>query len=111
MSIVWSYGSNEISRGPSSRGRSYPVNPTSSRTGAFSIGSTQQAAQLAAAKSFLSIFLRDSDGDAHLVEPVMVSSLGGPARVIQNVRVGAVFDVQRRRRNRVAENYVAGAFP
>jgi hypothetical protein len=111
MSLVYSWGTSAQSRGPGARGRVYPPNPTIAMATAFSISSANQTVAVNAAKALLTVFARDSDGDGHLINPVIASRINGKINVIDQVKVGLVYDVQRRRRNRIAESYALSTYP
>lgn len=109
--VAWSWGSTAKRRGPASRGRVYPpnngLNQVTNPQGI--IASSAQTSQLAAAKAFLSM-LATGSGTITAV-PVLISTVSDAYSVIDEVRVGRVWDVQRRRKNQITEDYVTGVWP
>ena len=109
LTIVWSWGT-DISRGPASRGRVYTPNAGIAYSTGGIISTVAQNNQLDAAKGLLTVLGNQEDTGGVLVSPSVVSSMGA-RRGILSVRVGAVVDTQRRRRNRLPENYVVSDWP
>lgn len=111
MSTVWSWSTSFQSRGPGSRGRVYPPNCGPGPSSAFYISTANQTAGLTAAKALLSLLSVNSDGDSHLIIPIIASKVNGNTQKIDTVRVGRVIDVQRKRRRQVSESYATSTWP
>jgi len=109
-SIVYSWRSSPgPSVGAATRGRMYLPNcaiPLSAGTASITSANQSTAATQAAA---LIALLTRTLGDGLLVTPAIMSK-SGPAHQIRSVLVGNVIDLQRRRKNRVRETYVANVF-
>jgi hypothetical protein len=89
-------------------GRVYPPNFNYSNSTGSTVTSATQGFAAAAAKNMLGMLKKS--GSQFAFTPCVVSSQGG-FEPITGIRVGNVWDVQRRRKDRVGETYVAVAFP
>lgn len=89
-------------------GRIYPPNWGTPRAGAAYITTAAQADLLAKARQFLDAM--HQTGSGHSFYPFVVSS-SGVSRPISGVRIGRLWDVQRRRKNAVPNAYSGGAWP
>lgn len=97
-------------RGRRRRGRMYPPVHGSDFTG--SGGELTNANQTAWLDMWLAFFsaLTGSGGDpVTVMQPVVVSLADSTQRDMTHLRVGRLVDTQRRRRNRLTENYVDGS--
>nr|CRY97265.1 hypothetical protein [uncultured prokaryote] len=108
LSLAYSWETGVVGR-RGKRGRVYPPNfgqtfvQDTAQVSAASITATGVAA-----KAFLAAL--DQSGDEFQFQPAVVSSLG-PWGYINKIRIGNVMDVQRRRKDAVAETYADTAFP
>jgi hypothetical protein len=92
-------------------GRIYPPNYTYPPFGAAITGANAALAATAA-KALLNILVNaGGSGVLHNMTPVVYSGVAGAAYPITGVRVGNVYDVQRRRKDAVPETYATVAFP
>jgi hypothetical protein len=92
-------------RGARNRGRFYVPFPTLQVTQNRRMDPTQQNN----AKNSAVTFLNDINATANVQEVVVASGAGtGTNSPVTQVRVGDVFDTQRRRRNGLPESYVVG---
>lgn len=106
LSLAWSWGTAR-QRGAGSHGRIYPPNYVYSASGTPYVSSGNRTSAATAAHNFLSVLL-----NAGISRPVIASKVDGSLTPITRIRVGARYDVQRRRENNVPEQYTAwGAFP
>ena len=103
LSLAYSWTTNAVSRGPGARGRVYPPNPTYTLNGAFTVTNADVDKALAAAKALLNaIGAAPTGGDLdHAAFPCIASKTDGTRHPINNVSVDSVYDVQRRRKNRL----------
>lgn len=108
LSVVYSWGTAN-QRGYASKGRIYPPNcftPTSN--GQERMSAQQQAAHLAAAVALIKAIRQVQSPDNASFGPQVVSSHGERSDIL-TCRIGDVVDVQRRRKNKLRENYVSGS--
>lgn len=106
-SVAASFGS-DLSRGPASRGRMYLPNYGPSSTGA-TVDSAHASAVLSNVLALIGIIKAQTAGlNGGVMTPALVSDRQAKWSYIRTVRVGNVYDVQRRRKNAVDEVYVAG---
>lgn len=107
VAITWETG---ITRGHASRGRIYPPNYIYAPVGS-QISATDVTKVVNCGKALLGIINSTLDGTT-LVRPVVVSSIGaGAIREITGVSVDNVYDVQRRRKNRLAATRTTAVWP
>lgn len=101
MSCCYSWHTANV-RGPAHHGRIYPPNPTKSLVTAFRISAADATAHATAGKALLTV-LRNSAGVAgRQGTPVIASKIGGAMNAITGVSSDDVYDVQRRRKNRIS---------
>ena len=108
-SLAWTW-ETDIGRGPGSRGRVYPPNPTFTLLNAFAIQTTDQTAQLTAAKALLNLLIAAQVGGVG-VSPVVCSKTTGAVGTIKAVSVDNILDVQRRRKNRAVSARSRSVWP
>lgn len=109
MSLAYSW-ETERKRGLAARGRIYPPNFTMSFTGS-AVTSAETTTAVTSGKTLLTA-LNVSDGlDGGVFTPAICSSQDAAWAEINGVRVGNIIDVQRRRRNAVAEVYASSVWP
>lgn len=109
-SLVYTW-TTDSSRGLAHIGRVYPPNNTITISGAVSVSTADVTVAVSAAKALLSVLNINSDGDSTLVRPVICSKKDASYKVITGVKVGSVYDTQRRRRNRAPEVYGVSVWP
>lgn len=105
-SICFSW-TTALMRGPGHTGRIYPPNYTYTALGSR-FSSAGQVRAVATAKALLTVMAHPSEGPN--VTPVVASRVNGVLAHITGVRVGDVYDVQRRRKNALPENYESDSF-
>lgn len=108
-SVVFSYDSG-IKRGFAARGRSYLPNCTRALSTAMRFSDADAAFELVAANGFLDVF-RNVTSDSNRATPVLVSKHAAEIRSISGVSVDNIFDVQSRRKNRIAGTRFSAAYP
>jgi hypothetical protein len=115
-SIVQSWGTHKLGR--RGRGRIYPPPLTVAALDAYGNVSSGAATSLMGVTGYMleNIGWSGSGGDLWNIRPVVTgpSTTHGTGAwvgyaVIDSMRVGTVVDVQRRRRNKLPENYVSMA--
>lgn len=107
-----------VARGPGSKGRIYPPNPTYGSRSSMLIASSEQGAAAAAGVKLLQVLNNANDGPfrptplGHYEDarPVVASSVNGSLNGIIGCRAGSVKDVQRRRKDAIRETYVTSVF-
>lgn len=109
LSIALSWGTLRA-RGPASRGRIYLPN-YSKATFAGSVISGGDAQSVRQSGLTLLDTLANNGSEEAQFQPCVVSKISGLYSPIKSVRVGNVYDVQRRRKNALAETYVSAAWP
>nr|CRY97312.1 hypothetical protein [uncultured prokaryote] len=107
--VVWSW-TTDVARGPAHGGRVYPPTSSWSLAAGAVLSSTQQGQSLDDALALLDILGSQTDTGSVLVTPCVASSMSA-MHSIEGVRVGAVVDTQRRRRNQLPEAYVSSVWP
>jgi hypothetical protein len=106
LSVALSWKTNAVTRGPGANGRIYPPNGLGSSS-SMRISAGNQATYVAAGIALLTALTKI---DAPPLIVPCIASTKGQSYAITKVRVGDVLDVQRRRKNQLAETYVSGAF-
>lgn len=107
VATTWETG---LTRGLAHRGRVYLPNYMFSATGS-QIPSASVDQVVAAGKALLNIINSNTDGTT-LVQPIVVSSVGaGATNLITGVSADNVYDVQRRRKNRLTATRNRVAWP
>lgn len=108
MCLAYSW-STALMRGPGSKGRIYPPNaPTTAAAGSMIASGSSISAAVTSAKALLTVLASSSTTAA---VPVIASGVNASLTPITGVRVGNLFDVQRRRRNAAPEIYSASVWP
>lgn len=107
LAYTWETG---LTRGHAHRGRIYPPNYAYAPSGSQVPGSSVTAA-VTAAKALLNVINSTLDGGT-LVKPMVVSSIGaGTMNGITGVSVDNIYDVQRRRKNRLLSTRTTQSWP
>jgi hypothetical protein len=88
-------------RGPAHRGRIYPPNAGYGISTAFEVNSSQRDANAAAGAALLTVLKNAGGTDGTKGTPVIASNIGAAIQNITGCTSDTVFDVQRRRKNRV----------
>jgi len=107
-SLAYSWRTGRL-RGPGSNGRIYVPNAWPFTAGEAIVQPTAQNDAAAAAVALLVQIRGAYTGSTF--EPCVASKVDGSVTPITSVRVGRVIDVQRRRRDKVAESYVTLGLP
>lgn len=111
MSIALSW-TTDVALGRRGRwGRIYPPNyGAGAQSGAATISSSKATDLMTGAAALLTALV-NSDGASGVVgRPGIVSDVGNSFHAITGIRVGNIYDVQRRRKNAVPETYVSEAW-
>ena len=87
-------------RGPGHRGRIYPLNNVFNPLGAFKVSNAMASANAVAAVMLLNA-LRASSGAGLTATPVIASKINGAIVDIVGATSDNIYDVQRRRKNRI----------
>jgi hypothetical protein len=90
-----------VVRGPGHRGRIYPPNATYALATPFRVSSADRNLAAAAGEALLHIFRNSAGAAGSKGTPVIASKIGGAIHDITGVTCDDVYDVQRRRKNRV----------
>lgn len=105
--VASSFGSDRA-RGAASRGRIFLPNYIYSPTGA-AITNAQQSTILSGTLALIALVKAQTAGlNGGVMTPALVSDVDALWSYIRTVRVGNLYDVQRRRKNAASEVYVAG---
>lgn len=108
-SACWSWTTANL-RGRAHTGRIYmPTGCNVPALGAQVMTVAGQTGMVTAAKALLTL-LHTTEGD-HTFTPGVFSKVDASHLDITGVRVGRVIDVQRRRRNKITENYASSVWP
>lgn len=90
-----------VARGPGHRGRIYPPNATMTTTGAFTVSDSLRTQNAQAGAQLLNTLKNLSGPTGTRAIPVVASKIGGAIHAITGCTSDNVFDVQRRRKNRI----------
>jgi len=97
-------------RGPEHTGRIYvPTGVASNSFGTDNISTADQSAMVTSGLALLTILNTTVSG--WQFNPVIASKVDASNTTITGVRVGNIYDIQRRRKNKQAETYLAAAWP
>lgn len=106
--LATSWGSDKL-RGPASRGRMYLPTYAGAPAGTAVATTSHRANVLSYSLALVSAIRTPTAGlNGGQMTPALVSPIGGAWSYIRTARVGDVWDTQRRRKNAVAEQYIAG---
>jgi hypothetical protein len=105
LAISWT---TSRTRPPGAFGRIYPPNFTWPLSGGSTVSAATQDSARDSGVALLE-FIRNCEGDLGAI-PVIASKTNATNTEINGVRVGNVYDVQRRRKNAVRETYEAVAW-
>lgn len=111
--LAWSWRTAR-SRGPASNGRIYPPNVIGTPSGVTRASSAEVALHVTAAKALLTLLAQSravTGGNVAWVPGVYSNVGAGAYSDITGIRVGDVMDVQRRRKDKLKENYQSTTFP
>ena len=91
-----------VARGPAHRGRIYPPNATRAPSTSFKVDSGQRDANAANGAGLLAVLKNTAGADAGThATPCIASNIGGAIHAITGCTSDDIYDVQRRRKNRV----------
>src|SRR3982751_1703199 len=117
VSCAWSW-TTAISRGMASKGRIYPPVTSGTQGGTNYLSGADTTKFIAGAKALLSALRLTGLGSPSEQPQISVVSPGTPkngnvgaSHQITGVRIGNVWDVQRRRKNQPPESYTGAAWP
>ena len=88
-------------RGPAHRGRIYPPNATYDLVGSFRVSPANAVVNAVAGLDLLTVLHNAGGGSGLVGFPIVASSIGGVIHPITGVTSDDVYDVQRRRKNRI----------
>lgn len=108
MSICFSWTTSHR-RGLASKGRVYPPNFVYVPVGS-AITSTDASAALTTGKGLLTASKQTAGLNGGVFSPAVVSNQDAAWQYITGVRIGNIYDAQRRRRNAVNETYVGSSW-
>lgn len=110
LSVCMSWTSTRV-RGTASKGRMYWPNASYTCSGA-AISSTSRGAVLSTATALIALIKAQTTGlDGGIMSPALVSGKDAAWAYITGARVGDIYDVQRRRKNAVTEQYATAVVP
>lgn len=107
LSYTWT---TPKARGRAHLGRMYPPNFTYTLSSGAHVSPTDTTNAALAGRAFLQTIANATSATAAL-DPAVVSGLDGSFAPITGVRVGSVYDVQRRRKNQAVELYSSTPYP
>jgi hypothetical protein len=99
-SLAYSW-STANARGPAHHGRIYPPNAAFVIVNGSKISAADATINTAAAKALLTVFRNVGGADGRRGTPVVASNIGGAIQPITGVSTDDLYDVQRRRKNRI----------